>query len=235
MQVGLPLLLAGAGAGINAAAERNAAKERRGILNRAMEGTDQAREKATQQVLAEGQKFGGQERLQAMQGQEQTALAQALKDVGGTPQGGAGASVIDTAGGEGAVSGDFVKARADRALSEGDRLTSVARELSKVRAPGQLQQQEGLRRADLSERLGSAATSNRARVNAATLDADNVEAPWWGQAAKLATTAAALYASGGLSGGAGASPYALSGQGAQLGAQPASSFWGNTARIRFGG
>ena len=176
----------------------------------------------------------GQQRLDALQQQEQSAIAQALRDVGGSSEQGAGAAIIDTAGGEGAVSGDFIRAKADRAVQEGDRLTAVARELAKVRAPGNLVNEEGLRRADLTERIGSSGATNRAHAQAASLDAENVEAPFWGQLGKMAAQAGAMWA-GGAGGGATSSPYALSGSGATLGAQPTTGFWGNSARIRFGG
>lgn len=228
----------GAGKGMEMAAERNANKERRGILNRAMERTSAAQDKAASQLVAEGQNFSGEKRLEATQEQEQAALAQALADVGGTAQG-AGAQVIDTAGDAGAVSGDFMRAKADRAISEGDRLTAVARELSKVRAPGRLQNEEGHRRASLLGEIGSEGSTTRNLANADSMDAQNVQAPWWGQLGKLAAAAGSAWAGGAAAGaggaGAGSGTYALSGQGAQLGAQPASSFWGNASRIRFGG
>jgi hypothetical protein len=234
MQAALPYLLLGGGTALNLAAESRAKNERRDILNRAMQRNDETQAKASQQVLEEGQKYSGQQRLDAMQQQEQSAIAQALSDVGGNAQTGAGAQIIDTAGGQGAVSGDFIKAKADRALSEGDRLTSVARELAKVRAPGQLVQSEGQRRAGVLEQVGSDASNARARTQAASLAAENVEAPWWGTVGKLAGTTGALLTSGALNPATlPPDPSAYKLTGARLGAQPASSFWGNTARIRF--
>jgi len=234
-----PYILMAAGTAANMAAERNADKERRGIINKAMERTDQAQDKASAQLVAEGQNYGADKRLLAMQAQEQAALAQALGDVGGSVDKGAGAQMIDAAGDAGAVSGDFIKSKADRALSEGDRLTAIARELSKVRAPGRLRNEEGLRQSAIAGELSSAGATNRALANADSLDAQNVQAPWWGTVGKLAAAAGSAWAGGAAAGaggaGAGSGAYTLGGQGGQLGPAPASSFWGNTARIRFGG
>lgn len=193
-------LLSGAGAGLESLGAQRAEKDRRAILNRALERSSATQDNATQQVLNEGANYG-QKRLTDVAAQEQTALAQALKDIGAQDQSGAGASVIDTAGDGGAVSGDFLKAKADRAISEGNRLTSVARELAKVRAPGQQMTAEGLRRANLTSDLGSAANSNRAMVQAAGMDAENVDMPWWGKAGGLIKNVGNMYAMASTPGG----------------------------------
>lgn len=224
-----PYILMAAGTAAKMVGDNNAEKERRFVLNQAFDKSARAQDKAAQQVLGEGNNFSGEKRAADMQTQEQSALAQALKDVGGgTPQEGAGAQIITGAGDAGQVSGDYLKAKADRAISEGDRLTAVARELSKVRAPGQLMNAEGLRRGDLTERLGSAAASNRAQVQAAGEQAQSIDTPWYGKLGQVASMIGSMWAmgkTGGAIGGQGASPYSLTGQGARLGEAP--------PRIRF--
>lgn len=219
------LLLAGAGTGLEMMGNRRAEKDRRNILNGALERTAKNQDSAAQKVLAEGANYG-QKRLEDVANQEQTAMAQSLKDIGAQDAAGAGASVIDTAGDAGAVSEDFIKAKADRAISEGNRLTSVARELAKVRAPGQQMNAEGLRRAELTGELGSAASSNRARTQAASLDAESVDAPWWGKAGALAKQVGMIAAmTAGAPGAAGASSqYSL----------PSTRLGDAASRIRFG-
>jgi len=213
-----PYLLMAAGTAADVVGQSSANSERRDIMNRAMEKTAQNQDRATKQVLAEGSNYGTK-RLTDVATQEQSALAQALKDVGGaTPQEGAGAQIITGAGDAGQVSGDYLKAKADRAISEGDRLTSVARELAKVRAPGQLMTAEGMRRGDLTEQLGSAASANRNQAQAASQDAQAVEAPWYGQLGKVASTIGGLWAaSGAMGGGSKPDPYSITPKGVRLG------------------
>jgi hypothetical protein len=68
----------------------------------------------------------------ALEGQQQATFDQAQKDLGTAP------TIIEGAGDGGNVSSDYLNAKADTALTEGNRLTAIARELSKTRAPGQL-------------------------------------------------------------------------------------------------
>lgn len=190
--------LIGGGLAANVLGERQAAKERRNILNRAIERTDQTQKQATQQVLDEGSNYG-QKRLDAVDAQQQSALAQSLKDIGMSPDSqGAGAQVIDTAGSAGNVSADFLKSSADKAISEGNRITQVARELAKVRAPGMQALDDSTRRADLTQRIASAAGTNRNLAEASQLDAQNVDTPWWGKLGKVASTLGSLAAAGGI-------------------------------------
>lgn len=199
----LAIGLAGGGLAANLLGERQAAKERRNILNRAIDRTDQTQKQATQQILDEGSNYG-QKRLDAVDAQQQSALAQSLKDIGVSQEPGAGGQFIDTAGSGGNVSADFLKSSADRAISEGNRITDVARELSKVRAPGMQAMNDSTRRADLTQRLASAAGTNRNLAEAAQLDAQNVDTPVWGKLGKIATTLGTLAAAGGIGAAPGA-------------------------------
>ena len=87
---------------------------------------------------------------------------------------------------EASNTGDFLKAKADKALSEGQRLSAIAQQLSRVRAPGQVAANDSERRAGVQGNIGSM-WSTTGNLNRATeLDAQNVQEPWWGQLGKVA-------------------------------------------------
>lgn len=198
-----PLALAALAGGttLDYMGQRQAARERRDILNRSFRGTQEATDRATRLVADEGANYNGATRQQAMQEQEASNLARELQDLQST---GATGANVSTVGDTGAVSGDFVRAKADKALSEGTRMTAIARELAKTRAPGQLTTNEALRRADVGQKTGSIFGTAQNMANAYNLDAQSVQEPWWGTAGKLARTAALAYTLGGAGGGAGA-------------------------------
>ena len=188
------MALAGGGAVVNNMAERHAAKDRRSILNQSMERTAQTNAKASDMVLSEAKKYSPDQRLADMQSQEAANFEQAQKDgivpgvVSGASQG--AGKVISL--------GD-----ADKALAEGTRMTAIARELARVRAPNQLAANDSMRRANLAGETGSMWANDRAQANGASLDAQGVTAPWWGtlgkmgQAAGMAMTGNALMGAGG--------------------------------------
>jgi hypothetical protein len=204
-------LLAG-GTYLKARGDKKAAEERRGILNRSLQRTKETSDDAARQVIAEGQQFAPDARAAAMQGQEDAAFQRAQGDLAA---GGAGGDVVSTAGGDGANSAAFVKARADKAISEGNRITDIAREMARNRGTGDLLQAEGLRRSDLAGRLGSAASTSRNLAQADQLDAQNVDTPLYGKLGGLAQMAGAAWLAGGAGAGAGG---AASGSGATVGA-----------------
>lgn len=188
------------GTAANVMGQRQANKERRSITNRAFEDSQKTGDKATALVQAEGANFQGDKRMESMRQQEMAAFDQAQKDLTGA---GVQGATLDTAGDQGNVSSAFMRSKADRALSEGDRLTGIARELAKTRAPGLTQQNEGMRLADTLQQSGSLWGGAKRRVEAGQLDAENVQEPWWGTVGKLAQQAALAYMGGGF-GGAGA-------------------------------
>lgn len=157
-------------------------KQQRAILNRQFDKTDKATQEGAQAVISEGANQGGAAQLAAMKSAEDAATARTTADLKG-----AGADIIDTAGGEGAQSQAFLTAKADRALSEGNRQTAIARELAKVRSTGEVQTNNGMSRAALAERLGSVGSTLRAGAQAAQLDAADVQAPWYGDVGKIAS------------------------------------------------
>lgn len=172
------------------AGDRQAQKERRGILNRSLAETGETQKQATKAVLDEGRNFSPDARMQAMNEVEAATAAQQQKDL-------AGAAPLETVGGAGNVSQDFVQAKANKVASEGDRLSSIARELAKVRAPGALLSAEGMRRANTMGNVNSMWSSARNMADARRLDAGEVEAPWWGQLSKIASMAGRSYTGGG--------------------------------------
>lgn len=174
-QAAAPYLAVG-GAAANYLGEQQANRERRGILNRAMAQTNEAQDKATELVQDEAKNYAPDQRLKDMQAQEQAAYERAQQDTGG--------AVLEDA--KGNVSDAYVRAKADKAIQEGDRLSKIAREMARVRAPGLQMHNEGLGLADLAGRTGSMFGSARNMAQAAQLDAQAVDAPWWGQLGKLA-------------------------------------------------
>lgn len=190
----LALALALGGGAASMIGQRRQQKQRRAVLNRSLGETSKSQGKANELVQAEGRKFNPESRAADMAAQEQALFAQQQRDVGG--------AAIEPPTATGNVSDDFLKAKADKAISEGNRLTAVARELAKVRAPGQQMNEEGLRRADVAERTGSIWSTARNKANAAQLDADSIDEPWWGQLGKIAQAVGMTSLMGGA-GGAG--------------------------------
>ena len=198
------------GTGASIYGQQQQADDRREILNNQFEKTKQAEQASAKMVNKEGQAYQGDTRAAALGAQQQATLAQSQKDLGSAP------TIIDGAGDAGAVSNDYLTAKADRALSEGTRLSAIAQEMAKTRGVGQLQQSEGLRRGDLAGSLQDLWQTNRNQTLAAQSDAESVQEPWWGQVGKIAAAAGSAY---GMS-GAGAVPAA---NGAQYGLAGASS------------
>lgn len=199
-------IIAAAGTALSMSGERRAANERRDIMNHQLARTNATMDKTTGQILDEGKKYTPGQRMQDMVAQEGATFDQEQKDLSG-----AAAGVLPTAGDAGHVSQEFLKAKADRTLSEGNRMTSIARELAKVRAPGQQMQTEGLRRANLTGDVASQWATDRHLGDAAQLDAQSVEEPWWGQLGKIGQQVGMMGMMGGFGGGAGAGAGTITG------------------------
>ncbi len=184
-----PYLVAG-GTALSLIGESQANKKRQKIIGRQLEETSKTQDKSTQDVLGEAANFTGEKRRAAMQSAEDAAYDQAQKDIDAT-----GAGIVDVSG-KGRVSDDFIKAKADKTLSEGNRLSALAREIAKTRAPSDLTREEAMRRANLTEKIGSRWSTTRNMGQAAQLDAGAVGTPWYGTLGKLA----AALGSGGIAG-----------------------------------
>lgn len=163
-------------------------KRQRDIMNAAYQNQKQTLDKTTGMLQSEGQNMQGDARMHTMDSNEAAALAQTQSDLNGS----GAAEGIDVAGDGGNVSSDFLKARADRALSEGNRMTALAREAAKIRAPGLTQAGDKMRTADLMSRTGSMWSSTRAAHEAAMRDAQGVGPTAIDQFGNLAKTAAML-------------------------------------------
>jgi hypothetical protein len=210
------LALSVGGTGASIYGQQQQANQRRDIANQQLQRTAKAQEETDAKIATEGQQYAPDARTDALKDQQAQTFAQETKDVGTAP------TIIEGAGDGGNVSSDYLSAKADTALAEGNRLTALARELSKTRAPSQLNATEALRRANLSSDLGSIWGADKREANAATLDAQNVAEPWYGSLGKLASAAGSAY----LASGAGAAtPSAVDGAGGiglQEGGYPAS-------------
>lgn len=202
-EAALGLLLGGTAAQMAAARQQQQQQKR--TLQRAFDKNDETVGDATQQVLAEGEKMTGASRMESMRAAADAAAARTMSDLSG-----AGADVIDTAGDKGRMSDAFGQRKAEVQAMEGDRLSRIAQEVGRARAPAEVSANEALARSALAERLGSSFRSNQARTQAAGLDAESVDLPWYGYAGQLASLVGGM----GLASGAGAGTTAAANTGA---------------------
>ena len=208
-------------------------KEQQSILNRALDVNDRSTKRGTADTIENAQQQqGGVAQLGAVQQAQDQAAQRTMTDLQG-----AGADLIDTAGGDGVQSQAFLTAKADKALSEGNRMTAIARETAKVRAPGMVQTDSAMARGDLAERMASMQASGRARSQAAQLDSNAVETPLYGQLGQIASMvgtmgmmAPAGAAAGGINGAA--TLGATGGNGAFLGEVPMAASGGMSSLAR---
>lgn len=188
----LPYILLGGTTLLQLNAQQEAADQKRRILNNQMTQNEKATDRAISLVQQEGLNFSPEARQQALAAQEQATYDQAAKDL----KLGAGGGAIDTAGGQSNVSAGYVKALADKELGETSRLSQVAREQAKVRAPIQLGQTDSLRRADMASNLQNIFGGARNMSGAAGLDAQAVEEPAYGAIAGALGNIGAQYLAG---------------------------------------
>jgi len=191
----IPMVIALAGTAAQMSAQADERDERRKTLNNQLERDETATKKSIDLVQKEGQNYGMDERLAAMKAQEEQGFGQTQADMQG-----AGGATVNTAGDAGNVSEDFIKGKAERAVTEGTRLTSIAREAAKTRAPGSLMNEDALRRAGMAGGLQSlwGTTSNMARATGN--DAAAVQAPAYGALGSIASSIAPAMGSGAGSG-----------------------------------
>lgn len=180
----LATALAAAGTGAQVVAANEEKQDRRSILNRQMEANEQATKKSVDMVEDEGQRYSQEARLAGLEQAEKKTFDQTQADLAG-----AGGATISTATQAGNVSDDFLKTKAARAIDEGTRLTSIAREAAKGRAPGALNLDDSLSLAGMQGDMRSmwGTTKNMARAN--SIDAENVEAPAYGALGSIASAA----------------------------------------------
>lgn len=176
------------------ALQMQAAKEqrddRRRILNQQLDRDESATKKAIDLVQQEAGNYTAQNRADAMAEQEGQTYQQIQQDMQG-----AGGANVATASDAGNVSDDFLKTKAARAVDEGTRLTAVAREAAKNRAPTMLMSNDSLRRAGMVGNLNNIWGTNKNMGTAAGVDASGVEAPAYGGLGAIASSigGASLY------------------------------------------
>lgn len=195
----IPYVIAAVGTYAQMQSTEDAADERRSILNNQLTRDEEAAKKSSALVLDESGKFAPQQRKEELAANEEKVFGQQQKDL----QAGAGGGdigAVQTSGDAGNVSDDFLRAKADRAVTEGTRLTSIARELAKTRAPGQLQIDEGYSRGNLAGELQNLQGTNQNFARAAGNDAGNVQEGGLGSFGKIASTIGAAYANNSING-----------------------------------
>lgn len=193
-------LLAGGTAAQMLAAQQQAQQQRK-ILNRAFERNDKATGEGTKQVLDLAKDAAPGNQAAAIQAAQDASAQRTMSDIKG-----AGADLIDSASKSGRMSGEFQQAKQAAQAAEGDRLSAIAQEVGRARAPGAVVADEAMKRSALAERLGSMFSSNRQAAQAAQLEAQGVDRPWYGDVGQIASLVGGI----GLAGGAGtaASPAA---------------------------
>lgn len=182
----IPLLLSGGGALLQSNAQQEQADQKRATLNQQLERDADASRKSTALVQGEGQNYGVDARRAALEDQQGKTFTQIQSDM----QGAGGAGAVPTAGDAGAVSEDFLKEKAGRAVTEGTRLTDIAREAAKSRAPGQVQGSDGLRKAGLAGSLQNIFGTNTNMAHATVNDADAIQEPGYGALGSIASAIA---------------------------------------------
>jgi len=175
-----------AGTAATVAGSQEQKRDRKRILNRNLADADMTQDKASDAVLQEADTLAPAARNKAMAAAEEAAFARSMSDAAPAP----GASLVDTAQGGGAVSSDFTRAKSEREGMEAGRLSDVTRELSRVRAPGEVAVEQSSRRSALAEQLGSMWRNQRGRSQAAQMDAEAVDMPGYGQIGQLVALAA---------------------------------------------
>lgn len=184
-----------AGTGLQMVGDHQADQERKSIINRSLAEAEDTQGKAVDTVQQEASQMAPQQRLQAMLAAEQGNVERGMGDIVGAGGGAIAAPM-------GNVSQDYLRGRAERTATEGDRLTSVVRELARTRAPGDVATRESMRRSAISEQLGSLWNSQKTRSSAATMDAQDVEAPAYGQLGGLVALASGAAMGAGAGAGA---------------------------------
>jgi hypothetical protein len=189
------------GTAASMSAQHQQEKQQRTILNRQLERDEKATDKSTQMVLDEGQRYSMQNRQDGLQQNEQKAFDQAQADING-----AGGASIGTAADNSNVSDDFLKTKAARTVDEGNRLTSIAREAAKSRAPGMLGLDDSLSLASMSGGQRNLWGTTKNMSGAAGMEAQSVGQPAYGALGKIATAAGGAMAANGYGQQASGSP-----------------------------
>lgn len=188
------LAISAVGTAASMQAARQQQQQQRNILNKQMERTEEATDKSAEMVQKEAQNYDQAGRVEQMGAAQAKSQRQIQADIQGA--GGAG---IDTVGDAGNVSDDFLRTKAARAIEEGTRMTQIAREQSRARAPGQMRLDDSLRMADLAGEMSSLWGGARNVASASGLDARSVQPGALGALGQVASAIAPAVGSAGQS------------------------------------
>lgn len=188
----VPAIIAAVGTAASMSAANRQEKERRQILNRQLEREDQATDRSTALVNDEAQRYSMQNRQQGLQEAERKTYDQTQSDLQG-----AGGASISAAADNANVSDDFLKTKAARAIDESTRLSAVAREAAKARAPGMLGLDDSLSMASMAGDMGSLWGSTKNMNRASGLQAEAVNEPAYGGLGRIATAVGGAMAANG--------------------------------------
>lgn len=192
----VPYVLAAVSAGTQYMGAEQEREEKRNILNRSLQRSSETADKTAQDVVKEGANYTPEQRMEALQAQEAAAAAQAQKDA-------AGAGIVQTAGEKGNTSSAFKQAKAAADTVEGNRITALAQELAKTRAPGRLMNEEGLRRGALAGELSNQWSTARNMAGANNMEASNVGPSGLSTFGSIAGAIGSAYGGGGAPAGGG--------------------------------
>jgi hypothetical protein len=190
----LPYLLFAGGTALDMQASQEAEQEQKRILNRSMQSNQEATDQTASDVVKEAENYTPEQRALDMQAQENAAFQQAQADAGG--------AMLPTSS-TGRTSADFQTGKAAVGAGEGNRITEIAREVARTRAPMRQRSDEAIRRGQLAQRISSIMGTNQNMARASQLDAQNVDAPWYGDLGQMAKIAGSVMMMG-ADGGAGA-------------------------------
>lgn len=202
MAAAIPYALLAGGTLAQMKANEDVADKQRSIVNAQLQRNDETAAQNNQQVLDQAKQiYDPTARQQSIDAETQRVNDQQQADLKAGAGGGT-VGTVNTAGDAGNVSDDFLKAKAGRAITEGTRLTDLARSIAKSRAIGGVQKTEGQQNADLYSNLNDLNSTNRNYAAASQTDASNVRPGALGTLGSLASaigTATALGGTGGIS------------------------------------
>lgn len=195
MAAAVPYIVMAVGAAAQISAQNEQERDRRKLINQAYDQLDAGTSKTSRAIAQAASQYGADQRQQGMDAATQQIEGQQQKDLGG-----AGATMINGAGDAGNVSQDYLTAKADRAVTEGTRLSNIAKQIAKTRAPGSLMTQEGLNNADTMGNVSSIWGTTRGMTGALTNAAGAVNEPVYGQLGRIAQSVGGAMAANGTGG-----------------------------------
>lgn len=186
------MLIGGATTVAGSMAASDADDERRAIANRQLERNNKATDKNIELVQAQAEKMSPQGKRAAMAAEAAKAESRTTNDLK-VGAGGGNAGDVETVGDAGNVSSDFLQAKAGRAVEEGNRLTEIAREMSRGRANNLSNNKQNISMSNLASDLQNLWGTERNMSNASGRDVSAVREPAYGDVARLAGNVGGAY------------------------------------------